>query len=234
MISSAASAAAQVFESDWQAFIPLVLQHQQEEEDTKQKKQKKQRMIEPSVCDGCTASSSVCCCSIMCTPEGRALFAEHCSQRECLRFRKTELLVKLDRLYAHLFNMPLGELCDCQCVTDTCFCLRDPAHPMHQSLWEEYALREAKLLDDWHQGVLRLGPWLEDFAIKPRRRPEAPKQKKGRKMSKAINTTPALVSPNYDLPSSLNYEPTSPKYEPVSSSYQPTSPSYSPTSPSYY
>jgi hypothetical protein len=179
----------------------------------------------------------------MCNPEGRARFAEHCSQRERLRFRRTELLVKLDRLYAHLFDMPLGEVCDCQCFTDTCFCFSNPAHPAHQTLQDEYALREAKLLDDWHQEVLRLGPpsWLKDFAIEPRQVAPKKQQKKlvqkklvqQKNVQKKMAITTALVSPNYDdLPrSALYYEPTSPKYEPISSSYQPTSPSYSPTSP---
>jgi hypothetical protein len=212
--SSQTRAAAQVFESDWQAFFrPLVLQQEQQPEQEEHKKQKKK----PFVCeeDGCTSSSSSSSVfsSIMCNPEGRARFAEHCNRRERLRFQRTELLVKLDRLYAHLFDMPLGEVANCQCFTDTCFCFRNPDHPAHKTLQDEYAPKQKKKKLAITTTALVSSPSNYDHNDQPR--------------------SPLY----YEEPTSPNYDdlPTSPRFEPISSSsYQPTSPSYSPTSPSYY
>jgi hypothetical protein len=92
-------------------------------------------------------------------------FVKHLGNVRCILRKKDAYYVSKHTLQARYLHCRRGELPGCECPTETCFCMKNPAHPMHAEAVEEMRPRLNDLKREYREMLDRNYVQHEELAI---------------------------------------------------------------------
>ena len=112
--------------------------------------------------DHCECGKGDGCYCFMGNAGGRALFANHINFMDTLRNMHCAKVSWLHNLHNDIFRRVRGELYECQCVIEDCYCLCNKEHPYHNELYTQWEGERDRLIKSWNKTLVKEGIPVDD------------------------------------------------------------------------